>query len=39
LRLKTEVKPLDKNSETYKKLIKYVKNSHAVTHNNYRLEV
>jgi hypothetical protein len=39
LKLKTEVKPIDKNSELYKKLVKYVKNTHASTHNNYRLEV
>lgn len=39
LRLKTEVKAIDKNSQLYQKLVKYVKNTHAVTHNNYRLEV
>lgn len=39
LKLKTEIKALDKNSDLYKKLVKYVKNTHASTHNNYTLEV
>lgn len=39
LRLKTDIKPVDKKSELYQKLIKYVQNTHATTHNNYRLEV
>lgn len=39
MRLKTDVKPVDKKSELYQKLIKYVHNTHATTHNNYRLEV
>lgn len=37
LRLKTDVKPIDKKSDLYAKLIKYVQNTHATTHNNYRL--
>lgn len=39
LKLKTDIKPVDKKSELYEKLVKYVKNTHATTHNNYRLEV
>ncbi len=39
LKLKTEIKAVDKNSDLYKKLVKYVKNTHASTHNNYTLEV
>ncbi len=39
LKLKTDVKALDKNSNTYKSLIKYVTNTHATTHNNYTIEV
>lgn len=39
LRLNAEIKPIEKNSELFSKLEKYVKNSHAQTHNNYRLEI
>ena len=39
LKLKTNLKPLDKESDTYKLLVKYVHNTHASTHTAYRLEV
>ncbi|XP_061389126.1 poly [ADP-ribose] polymerase [Musca vetustissima] len=37
--LKTKLEPLDKDSEEYALLTKYVKNTHAATHNMYDLEV
>uniref|UniRef100_A0A1I8NDN9 Poly [ADP-ribose] polymerase n=1 Tax=Musca domestica TaxID=7370 RepID=A0A1I8NDN9_MUSDO len=37
--LKTTLEPLDKNSKEYDLLTKYVKNTHAATHNMYDLEV
>jgi poly [ADP-ribose] polymerase len=37
--LKCELRPLDKNSETFKILNKYVQQTHAPTHSNYTLEV
>lgn len=39
LRLNTDIKPIDKSSEVFKKLQKYVINTHATTHNNYNLEI
>ena len=39
LRLNTDIKPIDKKSEIYKQLEKYVINTHAQTHNNYKLEI
>lgn len=39
LKLKTEIKPLDKDSQMYEMLLAYVKNTHASTHNNYSLDV
>ncbi|KAL4239025.1 Poly [ADP-ribose] polymerase 1 [Mactra antiquata] len=38
-KLKTEIKPLPKADEEYKRLVKYVQNTHAATHNMYDLEV
>ncbi|XP_063703096.1 poly [ADP-ribose] polymerase isoform X2 [Culicoides brevitarsis] len=37
--LKTDITPLDKNSEEFQILQKYVKNTHAETHNQYELEI
>jgi arginyl-tRNA--protein-N-Asp/Glu arginylyltransferase len=39
LKLNTRIKPLDKNSETYKLLLKYVENTHATTHTAFHLTV
>lgn len=39
LRLKTDVKSIDKNSDLYEILEKSVKNTHATTHSNYSLDV
>lgn len=39
LKLQMSVKSVPKNSDTYNTLIKYVNNTHATTHNNYKLEV
>ncbi|XP_048732716.1 poly [ADP-ribose] polymerase 1-like [Ostrea edulis] len=38
-KLHTEMEPLDKNSEEFKRLNEYVKNTHAATHNQYDLNV
>lgn len=37
--LKTKLEPLDRNSEEFALLNKYVQNTHAATHNMYELEV
>jgi poly [ADP-ribose] polymerase len=37
--LNTELVPLDKESEEYKMIHEYVKNTHASTHSNYTLEL
>ncbi|XP_053378443.1 poly [ADP-ribose] polymerase 1-like [Mercenaria mercenaria] len=37
--LKTEIVPLPKEDEEFKRIVKYVKNTHAATHNMYELEV
>ncbi|XP_039968527.1 poly [ADP-ribose] polymerase isoform X2 [Bactrocera neohumeralis] len=37
--LKTKLDPIDKNSEEYKILEKYVRNTHAETHKMYKLEI
>ena len=37
LKLKTSVKPLEKESDIYKLLVKYVQNTHAATHTAYKL--
>ncbi|KAM7363583.1 poly-(ADP-ribose) polymerase [Cochliomyia hominivorax] len=37
--LKTKLEPLDKNSEEFALLQKYVKNTHAATHKMYELEI
>ncbi|ESO88129.1 hypothetical protein LOTGIDRAFT_206927 [Lottia gigantea] len=37
--LKCKMEPMEKKSEMYKRLSKYVKNTHATTHNQYGLEV
>ena len=39
LKLATNVEPMDKNSDRYKLLCQYVKNTHASTHTAYRLDV
>lgn len=39
LKLKTNIKPLDKDCETYKMLEDYVELTHGKTHRAYRLEV
>ena len=39
LKLKTNLTPLDKNSDTYKLLVEYVRNTHGPTHTSYVLEV
>ncbi|KAI0222771.1 Poly [ADP-ribose] polymerase 1 [Lamellibrachia satsuma] len=38
-KLKTDLQPLDKESEEYKRLTEYVANTHASTHNQYGLNV
>ena len=38
-KLKTDVGVLDKESEQYKLIEKYVKNTHASTHSHYTLEL
>ena len=37
--LKTKISPMEKESEDYKRLLTYVNNTHASTHNQYDLEV
>ncbi|ALC45395.1 Parp, partial [Drosophila busckii] len=37
--LKTELDPLDKNSDEFVLLKKYVQNTHAATHSSYELEI
>ncbi|XP_046804661.1 poly [ADP-ribose] polymerase isoform X2 [Lucilia cuprina] len=37
--LKTKLEPIDKNSEEFSLLQKYVQNTHAATHNMYELEI
>ncbi|CAH1792738.1 unnamed protein product [Owenia fusiformis] len=37
--LKTKIEPLDHSSEEYQRLLQYVANTHATTHNMYDLEV
>jgi poly [ADP-ribose] polymerase len=39
LKLNTTITPLDKKSDTYKLLVEYVENTHAVTHTAYKLSV
>ena len=39
LKLDTTVKPMNKDSDTYKLLVEYVANTHASTHTAYQLEV
>ncbi|XP_003385071.1 PREDICTED: poly [ADP-ribose] polymerase 1-like [Amphimedon queenslandica] len=38
-KLKTNMSVLDKESEEFKRLVEYVANTHAATHNQYQLEV
>ena len=38
-KLKTEIKPMDKKSDEYKRLVEYVKNTHASTHTQFDLVV
>lgn len=37
--LKTELKPIDHNSEEFKLIDQYVQNTHAATHDQYSLEI
>ena len=37
LKLATNITPMDKSSDTYKLLLKYVENTHASTHTAYKL--
>lgn len=37
--LKTELVPLDHNSDTFKMILEYIQNSHAPTHSGYTLEL
>ncbi|XP_064601493.1 LOW QUALITY PROTEIN: poly [ADP-ribose] polymerase 1-like [Liolophura sinensis] len=37
--LKTDMQVLDKKSEEFRRLVDYVKNTHAATHNQYDLEI
>lgn len=39
LRLKTTIEPIDHHSDLYRRLVAYVENTHAATHNNFRIEV
>jgi hypothetical protein len=38
-KLNMKITPLDKNSSTYKLLLRYVANTHASTHTAYKLTV
>ncbi|KAG5673403.1 hypothetical protein PVAND_003458 [Polypedilum vanderplanki] len=38
-KLKTDLKPLDKNNDEFKLIESYIKNTHAETHNQYTLEI
>ena len=38
-KLKTDMKVIPNDSEEFKRLVEYVSNTHAVTHNQYQLEV
>ena len=38
-KLKTDIEELDKGTEEFKLLQKYVKNTHASTHQSYELEI
>jgi poly [ADP-ribose] polymerase len=38
-KLKTEIHPLEKDSEEFKIIQKYVENTHAATHDQYKLEI
>lgn len=38
-KLKTEIVPLERTDQEYKRLVDYVSNTHAETHNMYELEV
>lgn len=38
-KLKTDMVVLDKESDEFKRLVEYVSNTHAITHNQYKLEV
>lgn len=37
LKLNTNIKPLDKKSDTYQLLLEYVENTHCSTHTAYKL--
>lgn len=37
--LKNDIHPINRNSDEFKLLQKYVKNTHAITHSNYELEI
>jgi len=39
LKLKTNITPLDKKSDTYQLLLDYVEKTHGRTHTAYKLEV
>lgn len=39
LKLNMKISPLDKKSDTYKLLLKYVENTHASTHTAFKLTV
>ncbi|XP_026751130.1 poly [ADP-ribose] polymerase [Galleria mellonella] len=38
-KLKTEIVPLDVNSEEYQMISEYTKNTHAATHSSYKLQI
>jgi poly [ADP-ribose] polymerase 1 len=38
-KLNADIKPLDKSSDEYKVIEKYVKNTHAATHSSYTLDI
>ena len=38
-KLKTEVQDLDRSSDEFEMMERYVKNTHAATHNQYTLDV
>jgi hypothetical protein len=39
LKLAADIEPLDRSSEEFKAIHKYLKNTHASTHSNYRLDL
>lgn len=39
LKLKTNIEPIERTTDEFNIIQKYLKNTHAKTHSNYRLEI